>query len=84
MSEAEIAKNKLEAAGFIVGSQQRGLLVSIERKSDPNVRVWLDTGNTVRVVGDKSDPHNELLLDILGAIDGPESRERARIAWSGC
>ncbi len=64
---------RLEAAGLTVGREQQGLMLSIERGDR---RVWYDVGWTTRVVGDASDPGNELLLDVIEMVSGIEARQR--------
>lgn len=80
MSEMRAAVSMLMVAGLTVGREWNGHLVGVDRAER---RVWLDTGSTVRLVADKSDSGDELLLDAIEILDGPELRAHAEaiIAW---
>ncbi len=68
----------LEAAGFVVGPELLGELIAVRRTDSNAARVWLDIGDTVSLLGDRSDPGNALYFDVIEALDGPEGRERAQ------
>ena len=57
----------LEADGYVVAREVNGLLVSVERDG---LLVWLDVGNTVRVIGDRlGDPEDVLSLKVVKFVN---------------
>ena len=61
----------LKAAGFIVGRERKGDMVTVGRGA---AHIWLDTGGTVRYTEDPSDSDRELLLDVVEVLEGPAKR----------
>ena len=61
----------LEEAGYIVGRERKGDMVTVGRGT---AHIWLDTGDTVRYTEDPSDSDRELLLDVVGVLEGPQRR----------
>ena len=62
---------RLKAAGFIVGRERKGDMVTVGRGT---ARIWLDIGDTVRYTEDPSDSDRELLLDVVEVLEGPLKR----------
>ena len=65
----EEARSKLEAAGFTLGPDMRGAMMAIRRSSTADACCWIDTVNTVRIVGDhESDPTGEVFRAVCAAL----------------
>ena len=77
---AALAIAKLGAAGFVVDDDRGFPMRKVCRAASDTSFVWLDTGNTVCVLGDASDTDDALYFDVIEALDGPEARARAERA----
>lgn len=64
---------KLLAAGFIIGREVEGYMVSVERA---NAKIWVDSGDAVRYAWDPaSKDAAALCFDVMETIEGRERRE---------
>lgn len=64
---------QLRAAGFVVGREVDGLMVSVERG---DAKIWMDTGETIRYSWDPaSEAFRALIFDVMETVEGREHRD---------
>ena len=64
---------QLRAAGFVVGREVDGLMVSVERG---DAKIWMDTGETIRYPWDPaSEASRALFFDVMETVEGREHRD---------
>jgi hypothetical protein len=72
----------VEDAGYAVGPEWLLGMMAVRRRHQPEPRVWLDVGDTVRLAGHDSDIGYALFLEIVNVLDGPEAVRSVRAAWN--
>lgn len=66
-------EQQLREAGFVVGREVDGRMVSVERG---DVKIWMDSGETVRYAWDPaSDAARSLFFDVMETIEGRAHRD---------
>lgn len=63
----------LLAAGFVVGREVEGHMVSVERV---NAKIWMDSGDTIRYAWDPASiAATAIFFDVMETIEGRERRQ---------